>query len=67
MHKTKLVALLLVVAIVASLVVPSVSAADPYEAYITDEAGNSTTTVEAGQYVALVVSLAGNPAFPILP
>jgi len=61
MRKTKLVALLLAVAIVASLVVPSVSAADPYEAYITDESGNSTATVAAGEKIALIINLAGNP------
>ena len=61
MRKTKLVALLLVVALVASMVVPGVSAADPYEVTITDQSGNSTATVEAGQTIMLQVNMSGNP------
>ena len=61
MRKTKILALLLVVALVASMVVPSVSAADDYAILVTDGEGNSAITANAGEEIMVKLSVTGNP------
>ena len=47
MRKTRLVALLLVVVLVASMVVPGVSAAEEYTISLVDNSGAATITAKA--------------------
>jgi hypothetical protein len=62
MRKTKFVALLLVVAIVASMVVPSVSAAGDYTLSVVDKAtGAATINANAGDTVDVYVTISNNP------
>ena len=61
MRKTKLLALLLAVAMIASMVVPSVSAEEPYTISIVDSTGASTINANAGDSVTLSLVIANNP------
>ena len=61
MRKTRLVALLLVVVLVASMVVPSVSAAEEYTISLVDNSGAATVTAKAGDTLSLKLELSNNP------
>ena len=61
MCKKKLVALLLAVAMIASMVVPGVSAEDAYTVSIVDNAtGAATIDANAGEDITLVMKMSGN-------
>lgn len=62
MRKTKLLALLLVVAMIASMVVPSVSAAGDYTLSIVDKTtGAATINANAGDTIDVYVTISDNP------
>ena len=62
MRKTKLIALLLVVAMIASMVVPGVAAAGTYTVSIVDYAtGAATINANAGDDITLVMKMSNNP------
>ena len=62
MRKTKLLALLLVVAMIASMVVPSVSAAGDYTLSIVDKTtGAATINANAGDTIDVYATISDNP------
>ena len=67
MRKTKLLALLLAVAMIASMVVPSVSAAGTtYVLSVVDANGEATMNANAGDIINVYVALSENPGISCL-